>query len=103
MGEAKRKKMAGFGPTELRPKVDIDCAIEEFEALVESGRIEGFVQIAKLQPAGAFARLPISELKLLTYGLEKRDAYDMLCIMKRSFEETMGFREDARETEEARS
>ncbi|CCJ07037.1 hypothetical protein [Methylocystis sp. SC2] len=97
MGEQKRKALVGIGPTQLRPKVDIDCAIEEFEALVESGRIEGFVQIAKLCPAGAKARLPISELKLMTYGLEKRDVYDMLCIMKRSMEETMGFREGERE------
>lgn len=81
MSESKRKALVGVGLTELRPKVDIDCAIE------------GFVQIAKLQPAGAFARLPISELKLMTFGLEKRDVYDMLCIMKRSIEETMGFRE----------
>ncbi len=96
MGEQKRKALVGIGPTVLHPKVDIDCAIEEFERLVESGRIEGFVQIAKLQPAGAKARLPISELKLLTLGLEKRDIYDMLCIMKRSMEETMGFREEER-------
>jgi hypothetical protein len=94
MGEAKRKKLTGIGPTELRPKVDIDCAIEEFEALIESGRIEGFVQVVKLQPPGVKERLPISELKLMTFGLEKRDVYDMLCIMKRSMEETMGFRED---------
>ncbi len=94
MGEAKRKKLTGIGPTELRPKVDIDCAIDELERLVEADRVEGFVQIAKLQPAGARKRLPISELKLVTFGLEKRDAYDMLCIMKRSMEETMGFRED---------
>lgn len=98
MGEQKRKSLIGIGPTELRPKVDIDCAIEEFEALVESNRIEGFVQIAKLQPAGArWARGPISELKLMTLGLEKRDVYDVLCIMKRSMEETMGFSEEKRE------
>lgn len=96
MGEARRKKLIGIGPTELRPKVDIDCAIEEFERLVESDRIEGFVQIAKLQPAGARERQPVSELKLMTYGLEKRDVYDMLCIMKRSMEKTMGFREEER-------
>jgi len=96
MGEQKRKALVGIGPTELRHKVDIDCAIEEFEALVESNRIEGFVQIAKLQPAGAKERLPISELKLMTFGLEKSDIYDVLCIMKRSMEETMGFREEER-------
>lgn len=94
MGEAKRKKLIGIGPTELRPKVDIDCAIDELERLVEADRVEGFVQIAKLQPAGARMGLPISELKLVTFGVDKRDAYDMLCIMKRSMEETMGFRED---------
>lgn len=94
MGEAKRKKLHGVGPTELRPKVDIDVAIEVFEKLVEADRIEGFLQIAKLQPAGAQDRTPISELKLFTYGIEKRDAYDMLCILKRSMEETMGFKEN---------
>lgn len=93
MGEAKRKRLQGIGSTELRPKVDIDVAIEEFERLVEEDRIDGFLQIAKLRPAGSRARLPISELKLFTYGLEKRDAYDMLCILKRSMEETMGFKE----------
>lgn len=93
MGEAKRKRLHSVGTTELRPKVDIDVAIEEFERLVEADRIEVFLQIAKCQPAGARARMPISELKLFTYDLEKRDVYDMLCIMKRSMEETMGFKE----------
>lgn len=97
MGEQKRKALVGIGPTELRPKVDIDCAIEELERLVEADRVEGFVQIAKLQPAGARQRMPFSELKLVTLGLKKRDVYDMLCIMKRSMEETMGFREGERE------
>ncbi len=94
MGEQKRKALVGIGPTELRPKVDIDCAISELERLVEADRVEGFVQIAKLQPSGARERQPFSELKLITFGLEKRDAYDMLCIMKRSMEETMGFHEN---------
>lgn len=93
MGEARRRKLIGVGSTELRPKVDIDCAIEEFERLVEEDRVEGFLQIAKLQLPGARQIGPISELKLMTFGLEKRDIYDMLCIMKRSMEETMGFRE----------
>lgn len=101
MGEQKRKALVGIGPTELRPKVDIDCAIEEFEALVEADRIDGFVQIAKLKPDGVKERLPISELKLMTFGLEKSNIYDMLCIMKRSMEETMGFRKN--EGEEGKS
>ncbi|CAN2532582.1 hypothetical+protein [Methylocapsa aurea] len=93
MGEAKRKRMVSIGPTELRPRVDLDSAIDEFECLVETNRIEGFVQIAKLFPPGMHEPGPLSEVKLMTLGLAKQDVYDMLCIAKRAMEETMGFRE----------
>lgn len=89
MGEAKRKRLLGIGPTHIRPSMDMDDAIADFERHVEAGQVKGFVQIALLQNV-----LPgVAPIKMWTFGVEKREAYDMLCEMKKGMEQTMGFRE----------
>ncbi len=89
MGEAKQKRLHGIGSTRLDPMVDMDAAIEDLERHVEGDKIEGFVQIAMLRPIGP----GVNPLKLWTMGLTKQQAYDAICIIKREFESTMGFRE----------
>jgi len=90
MGEAKRKRLLGFGPTHISPAVDMDVAIEDLERHVEAGQVKGFVQIAKLENVAP----GVSPIKLWTFGLEKSEVYDMLREMKKAMEQTMGFKDD---------
>jgi hypothetical protein len=89
VGEARRKRLFGIGPTRLTPAVDIDAAIEDFEKYVEAGQVKGFVQIARLENVAP----SVFPIKLWTFGLEKQAAYDMLCQMKEAMEKTMGFKD----------
>jgi len=89
MGEAKRKRLLGIGPTHLNPNLDMDDAIADFERHVEAGEVKGFVQIALLEKIAE----GVAPVKMWTFGVEKSEAYDMLCMMKKSMEDTMGFKE----------
>lgn len=87
MGEARRKRLFGIGPTHLTPAIDIDVAIEDMEKYVEADQVEGFVQIARLRDVAP----SVFPIKMWTMGLEKQVAYDMICQMKEAMEKTMGF------------
>lgn len=89
MGEARRKRLFGIGATHLSPAVDIDVAIEDMEKYVEAGQVKGFIQIARLENVAP----GVFPIKLWTMGLEKQEAYDMLCQMKESMEQTLGFKD----------
>lgn len=90
VGEAKRKRLLGIGPTHIRPSVDMDVAIEDLERHIEAGQVKGFIQVAKLENVAP----GIAPIKLWTFGLEKSEVYDMLCEMKKAMQETMGFKGD---------
>jgi hypothetical protein len=87
MGESRRRKALGGG--HIRPAVDIDIAIEELERLIESGRVEGFAQVAvcKTTHPGVF------EYKVVSLGLEKQTTFDAFCIARRSMMEMLGFKD----------
>jgi hypothetical protein len=89
MGEARRKRLLGIGPIKAS-FADIDVAIEDLEKYIEAGQVKGFVQIARLQNVGP----GVFPIKLWTMGLEKQEAYDVICQMKDAFEKTMGFKDD---------
>lgn len=91
MGEARRRRLRGLAMgTKIEPNVDVDAAIADFERHIEADNVVGFLQIGLLRRVAP----GVSPVKMWTMGIEKQDAYDMLCIMKTAMEETLGFKED---------
>lgn len=90
MGEARRKRLLDAGaPIDLRPSVDMDAAIEDLEKAIEAGQVAGFLQIGLLRDIAP----GVFPIKMWTFGVDKQQAYDALCLMKKAMEKTMGFKD----------